>query len=201
MHFLSAVNERRLPVLSPSLEAGEDAAMKKISIIGLGDVLRGDHGAACYVLEAVAKEVVDECVQIDYLGNDPRFAGRLLYQADRAIVVGTLCLSGVPGGLHVWDGRVSKQHAAWMAEADTAFRHLLIALARADLAGGFPEKLLFLWTEPQFAEGYAISKPVRSTIQLSARLIFRELCRLELGTSAERHRLLNTFPVAGKMRN
>ena len=117
--------------------------MQKITIIGLGDVLRGDHGAACYVLESVATKTDSGSVQFAYMGNDPRFADELLYSADLAIVVGTMRLSGVPGGLHIWNGRVFKQHAAWMSEEDPSLRHLLIALARADLAGGFPRKIDF----------------------------------------------------------
>ena len=149
--------------------------MKKLAIIGVGDVLRGDHGAACYVLEAVADKTGGENIQFSYMGSDPRSAGGLLYAADLAIIVGTMRLSGVPGGLHVWNGQVFQQHAGWMAAEDPAFRHLLDALARADLAGGFPEKLLFIWIEPQLAEGYEISKPVREAIRLAARRITYEL--------------------------
>jgi hydrogenase maturation protease len=175
--------------------------MQKITIIGLGDVLRGDHGAACYVLESVAARTDSESVQFVFMGNDPRFAGGLLYSADLAIVVGTMRLSGVAGGLHIWNGRVFKQHAAWMAKEDPALRHLLIALARADLAGGFPEKLIFIWIEPQHTEGYTISKPVRGAIRSAARRIFHELHQLGLETGAEAYRLLKTPPVTVELEN
>ncbi|WP_319524017.1 hypothetical protein [uncultured Desulfosarcina sp.] len=175
--------------------------MPKITIIGLGDVLGGDHGAACYVLEAVAAKTDSESVQFAYMGNEPRFAGGLLYAADLAIVVGTMRLSGVPGGLHIWNGRVFKQHAAWMAETDPALRHLLIALARADLAGGFPEKLIFIWIEPQHTEGYTISKPVRGAVRFAARRIFHELHQLGLKTGAEELRLLKTTPPTIELEN
>ena len=175
--------------------------MQKITIIGLGDVLRGDYGAACYVLEYVAAKTDSDDVQFAYMGNDPRFAGGMLYSADLAIVVGTMRLSGVPGGLHIWNGRVFKQHAAWMAEEDPALRHLLNALARADLAGGFPEKLIFIWIEPQHKEGYTISKPVRGAIRCAARRIFHELHELGLNIDAEAYRLLKTIPATVELEN
>lgn len=175
--------------------------MQKITIIGLGDVLRGDYGAACYVLEAVAAKTDSDRVQFAYMGNDPRFAGGLFYSADLAVVVGTMRLSGVPGGLHIWNGRVFKQHAAWMAEEDPDLRHLLIALARADLAGGFPEKLIFIWIEPQHTEGYALSKPVRGAIRLAARRIFQELHQLGLEIGEEAYRLLKTTPETVELEN
>ena len=149
--------------------------MKKVVILGLGDVLQGDRGAACYALESVASETAGRSVHISYLGDNPSFAGGLLYKADLAIIVGTLRLSGVPGGLHVWNGSVFKQHADWMAVEDPVVHRLLSALARADLAGGAPEKLVFIWIEPQIMQGYKISRPVRRAIGMAVRRIRKEL--------------------------
>jgi hydrogenase maturation protease len=149
--------------------------MKKVVILGLGDVLQGDRGAACYALESVASETAGRSVHISYLGDNPSFAGGLLYKADLAIIVGTLRLSGVPGGLHVWNGSVFKQHADWMAAEDPVVHRLLSALARADLAGGAPEKLVFIWIEPQTMQGYKISRPVRRAIGMAVRRIRKEL--------------------------
>ncbi|GAB6906503.1 conserved hypothetical protein [Desulfosarcina cetonica] len=174
--------------------------MKKISIIGLGDVLAGDHGAASHVLDAVANDTADETIQLAFMGKDPRLAGGMLYAADLAIIVGTLRLAGVPGGMHVWNDRVFKTHAAWMAKVDPAFRHLLVALARTDLAGGFPEKLMFIWIEPQLTEGYAISKPVRRAIRRAVGRIFQELCKLDLATVADAPSVLRWVPAVASLR-
>jgi hydrogenase maturation protease len=154
--------------------------MKKIVILGLGDVLQGDRGAACYVLESVANETAGQSVDISYLGEDPRYAGGLLYKTDLAIIVGTLRLSGVPGGLHVWNGNVFRRHATWLAGEDPAIDRLLATMARTDLAGGFPEKLVFIWIEPKDTHGYQISKPVRRAIAMAVRRIRRELLVLGL---------------------
>lgn len=160
--------------------------MKKITILGLGNVFQGDRGAACHVLEAVANETAGRSVHISYLGDNPSYAGGLLYKADLAIIVGTLRLSGVPGGLHVWNGKVFRQHANWMAGEDPAIERLLAALARADLAEGFPQKLVFIWIEPKDTHGYKLSKPVRRVIAKAVKRIRQEL--MALGShERERH--------------
>ena len=84
--------------------------MKKIAILGLGDMFQGDRGAAHYVLKSVTNEITGHHIHMSYLGDNPSYAGGLLYETDLAIIVGTLNLSGVPGGMHVWNGNVFKQH-------------------------------------------------------------------------------------------
>lgn len=149
--------------------------MKKITILGLGDVLQGDRGVACFVLESMARQIENPAVQIAYFGDNPNYAGGLLYQADLAIVVGTLNLSGIPGGLHVWNGDVFKQHADWMIEEDPAIERLLAALARAELADGLPNKLLFIWIEPKETHCYGLSRPVRAAMAMAVKRIRKEL--------------------------
>jgi hydrogenase maturation protease len=169
--------------------------MKKIAILGLGNVLQGDRGAACYVLESVANEIVGRSVHISYLGDNSIFAGGLLYEADLAIIVGTLRLSGIPGGLHVWNGCVFKQHATWLVAEDPAIERLLAALARADLAGGFPEKLVFIWIEPKDTHGYSLTKPVRRAIAMAVRRIRKEILALGLQEMKRRNELLKISPA------
>lgn len=74
----------------------------KIAILELEDVLQGDCGAACYVLESLSRKTIGRTIHFSYLGDDPSFAGGLLYKTELAIIVGTLRLTGVPGGVHVW---------------------------------------------------------------------------------------------------
>ena len=165
--------------------------MKKIVILGLGNVFEGDRGAACHVLEAVAKETDGQPVHISYLGDNPNYAGGLLYKTDLAIVVGTLRLSGIPGCLHVWNGGVFKQHAGWMAVEDFAVARLLSALARTELADGFPEKLIFIWIEPEETDGYKISKSVRAAIDKAVRRIRKEIIEFGLQEIERRPALTN----------
>jgi hydrogenase maturation protease len=168
--------------------------MKKIAILGLGDMFQGDRGAAYYVLKSVANEISGEHIHISYLGDNPNYAGGLLYETDLAIIVGALNLSGVPGAMHVWNGRVFEQHAVWLAGEDPAIDRLLAALARADLAGGLPRKLLFVWIEPKETHGYQISKPVRGAIAMATRRIRKEIMLLALDRIQSRQELASAPP-------
>lgn len=60
--------------------------MKKASIIGLGNILKGYHGIGCYILEAFAQERLGESVHLAYLGDDPRYAAGLLYETVRKAI-------------------------------------------------------------------------------------------------------------------
>ena len=60
----------------------------------------------------------------------------------------------------------SSSIAVWLSGEDPAIDRLLAALVRADLAGGLPRKLMFIWIEPKEIHGYQISKPVRGAIAM-----------------------------------
>ncbi len=100
--------------------------MRKVVILGIGNVLQGDRGAACYVLESVATETSSESVHISYLGDNPSFAGGLLYMTDLAIVVGTLRVSGVPENTQGYE--ISKPVRGAIAMAVRRIRKELMAL-------------------------------------------------------------------------
>ena len=46
--------------------------MKKGLITGLGNVLKGDFGIGCYILEALDQGLLGDRVELAYLGDDPR---------------------------------------------------------------------------------------------------------------------------------
>lgn len=123
--------------------------MKNALIISLGDVLNGDEGIGCYILEALAREPVKASVRLLYLGDDPRWAGGSIYAADMVIIVGAFHLGGPAGRMHTWSYKVFRQHMAWMADEYQLIRFLVQALSRADLSGGLPKDLSFLWIEPR----------------------------------------------------
>ena len=54
--------------------------MKKGLIIGLGNVLKGDFGIGCYILEALGLGLLGDRVELAYLGDDPRGAAGLIYR-------------------------------------------------------------------------------------------------------------------------
>ena len=66
-----------------------------------------------------------------------------------------------------------------MIDENPAIERLLAALARAELADGFPGKLLFIWIEPKEAQGYGLSGPVRAAVAMAVKRIRKELMTAE----------------------
>jgi len=149
--------------------------MKQAVIVGLGDILGGDEGIGSFVLDTLAIEALGDSVQLTYLGDDPRWAGGLIYGADMAIIVGSLRIGGRPGSLHIWSYEVFRMHMAWLNNAFQTIRFLSQALARVELAGGFPNKLLFVWIEPDTKNGFGISKRIKRAVWEVRQVIKKKL--------------------------
>lgn len=60
---------------SPAYFILEGEYMKKALIIGLGDILKGDFGVGCYIIEALEQEQLGDSIHLAYLADDPRYAG------------------------------------------------------------------------------------------------------------------------------
>jgi hydrogenase maturation protease len=144
-------------------------------IIGIGDVLHGDLGFGCFALETLSREASGTPVQLFYLGDDPRCAGGLIYDADLLIIVGALHLGVSSGRLHAWSYRVFKEHLGWLAAEYEVIRFLVEALARAELAGGFPGEFLFIWIEPQLVNGYGLSSQAQKALRKATMFIKQKL--------------------------
>ena len=149
--------------------------MKKASIIGLGNILEGDFGVGCYILDALSQERLGDSVHLAYLGDDPRYAGGLLYEADFAVIVQALEIGGSAGMVHCWDYRTFQQNAAWFVNEFQTIEFLVNALGWTALAGGLPEDLLFLWIEPKVTEGLGISREVHKALRTAVQIIKKNL--------------------------
>ena len=90
--------------------------MKKASIIGLGDILNGDFGVGCYIIEALEQEQLGNSTHLAYLADDPRYAGGLLYEMDFAVIIGAVSLGGSAGCIHCWDYRTFQHNVAWLID-------------------------------------------------------------------------------------
>jgi hydrogenase maturation protease len=145
--------------------------MKKGLIIGLGNALHKDGEFAWYVLESLSRETLSASVQFLYPGDDPRYAGGLIYDADFVVVVGTMNLGGPPGRLHAWPLSVFLQHIDWMTEDCQEVRLLVEAMSRADLAGGLPDDMWFLWVDAQGMNGCGASAQARRAVWKTTRAI------------------------------
>lgn len=149
--------------------------MKKASIVGLGDILNGDFGVGCYIIEALEQEQLGDSIHLTYLADDPRYAGGLLYEMDFAVIVGAVNLGGSAGGIHCWDYRTFQHNVAWLINEFHSIELLVDALCRTELAGGFPGDILFLWIEPKATEGVAISREVHKALRLAVQIIKKNL--------------------------
>jgi hydrogenase maturation protease len=149
--------------------------MKRASIVGLGNILKGDLGVACYVIEALEQERMGELIQLTYLADNPRHAGGLLYETDFAVIIGSFNMGGWTGSIHCWEYRTFRQNIHWIVNESKPIRFLMDALNRMELTKGFPKDLLFLWIEPGFTEGLGMSKEVCRAVRKTVRIIKRNL--------------------------
>lgn len=156
--------------------------MNCISILGMGNILEGDSGVGCYLLEMLYQEPLSDSVQLFDLGTDPRYAGGYLYGADLAIIIGALELEGIPGKIHRWSYPTFCHHAGWLSQEYPWIGYLAEAFSRVELASGLPEKILFLWIEPAVTDGFVLSDTAHRSMWRAARFIVRML--LEAGCCA-----------------
>lgn len=143
--------------------------------MGLGNILNGDQGVGCHILEALSLEPFKDSVQLLYYGDNPQSAGGMIYDTDLLIIVGALTLGDLPGRLHRWDYRVFRQHLRWLIAEHRSIQLIAEAFARADLAGGLPPEILFIWIEPQFFEGYDLSALAKKASLKAVWMIKRKL--------------------------
>lgn len=128
------------------LMAGE--GMKNAVIVGFGDVLHGDLGAGCYVLDALTQTLLGSPVELVYLANGYICATTAVFQKDLCIFVEALDLGCTPGTVQCWSFDAFLQNLSCLAACHGSMQVLTEALARAELAGGQPQKTMFVWLQP-----------------------------------------------------
>jgi len=122
--------------------------MQRVSVIGFGDVFRGDHCVGLCVIEALAQEGLADMIRLAYEGHDPSGADLWLFDVELAVVVGAVHLGQPAGHVSCWDLGLFQQNLDWVTDSSRSVRSLAAALDRARLAGGFSEEVMFLWIEP-----------------------------------------------------
>jgi hydrogenase maturation protease len=150
----------------------------RVSILGLGDILEGDNGVGCHIVEKLSQKPLTDSVQLSYVGRDPRYAGGYLYGADLAIVVGALELGNDLGKIHRWSYPTFQCHAGWLAWEYSWVGYLVEAFSRADLASGLPKETLFLWIEPAVTDGFVLSDTVCRSMWRTVQLITHKLIHI-----------------------
>ncbi|MBT8764112.1 hydrogenase maturation protease [Desulfohalobiaceae bacterium Ax17] len=149
--------------------------MCEISIIGLGNILDGDMGVGCYILEALAQDNLGDNIRLAYLAEEAIKADVWFYKASLAIIVQGLCLGANPGRILCWNYKTFRQNLTWLTEQSKTIRPLTQALARTELANGFPEKLLFIFIQPKETGRPSISKEMCKAMRRAIKIIKRQL--------------------------
>jgi hydrogenase maturation protease len=145
--------------------------VKKASIIGLGNIFKGDVGVACYVVDALWQEPLGDSVELSYLGEDSFCAGVSVCGTEFAIVVQAVNMGGPPGRICCWDKCAFERNFHWFADQDLSMISLARGFARAALSEIFPYDLMFLWIEPKVVEGIGISPEMRKALRKAVKII------------------------------
>lgn len=99
---------------------------------------------------------------------------------DLVIIVSAFSLGGPVGKVYIWPYRVFKEHLSWIVTKHQVIRWLVQALATAELAGGFPTELLFIWIEPRIIEGLGMCPEVRKAMWKMVGIIKEKLVEKRL---------------------
>jgi hydrogenase maturation protease len=150
--------------------------MKSAAIIGFGDVLQGDLGAGCYVLDALTQTLHDSPVELVYLADGYTYAASAVFQKDLCIFVQALDLGCTAGSVQCWSFDAFLRNLSRLVACQGSLQLLAESLARAELAGGMPQKTIFIWLQPEQTTEIGLSKKVRKGLRKVIALVREELC-------------------------
>lgn len=149
--------------------------MRNASIVGFGNILKGDLGIGCYLMDALCQEPLGDAVELSYVGENLHCTGAYVCDREFAAIVGGLSLGGSGGNLHCWDKETFRVNSPWLAGQSEAIRLLAEVLARAELSPFAPKELLFLWIEPTLTEGVGMSSEMRKALRRTVHFIKEQL--------------------------
>ncbi len=151
--------------------------MKKASIVGFGDILQGDLGIGCYVLDALTQESLGQCVELFYLADQYIYTTASIYKMELCIIVQALDLGLAAGKVLCWSNQVFRRNLPWLLNQSEALNSLMQSLERTELIDGLPKSLAFVCVQPSLIEGIGISKEGRRGVRKAIRLIKEELAQ------------------------
>jgi hypothetical protein len=151
--------------------ASVDKNMMNSAVIGLGDILSGDMGAGCCVLEMLAQEIPEGALALHYLARDSQYTGAFIFGMQYAVIVQALPLGGFPGRTYRWNLEAFRQNFGYFAGRYESLARLGCAMDRTELASGLPRDMLFVWIEPERTDGAGLSGTARRAARQSAQII------------------------------
>lgn len=151
--------------------------VKKASVVGLGNIVCGDMGAGCYIIDILQQEPLGEFVEISYLAEAASYAGAFMCGTEFGIVVQAVGMGDPPGKIRCWDKSTFERNLDWLATQCISMGPLANGFARASLSEIFPSDLMFLWIEPKETDGIVISPEVRKSLIKAVNIIKDNLFR------------------------
>jgi len=149
--------------------------VKDVSIVGLGNIMKGDLGVGCYLVDALNQEKLGDCIDVSYLPEGYSYLDAYFCETKFGIIVQGAILGGKPGSVYCWDKRAFLRNAGWFADEYPLFASYARFFRKAELTRRFPEDMLFLWIEPKVTEGLGISPQMRKAIRRAIQIIKRSL--------------------------
>lgn len=149
--------------------------MKKVSIVGFGNILKGDLGIGCYLIDALGQEPLGDTIELSYVGENLHYTGAYLWDMDFTVVVGGLDVGGRAGMIHCWDMETFTDNSFWITENCVWMRLLARTLAGMKLSSFFPADFMLLLIEPGLTEGFGMSQAVRKALRKTVHIIKENL--------------------------
>jgi hydrogenase maturation protease len=151
--------------------AGLTGIENRAVVIGLGDILNGDMGTACSVIEMLAQESQEEALALHYLAGDAHYVGDFIFGHTLAVVVMAVAFGGQPGKIYRWDLQAFRQNIGHFIGDNDLLHRLVWSLWRTELSGHLPMGMLFLWIEPGKTDGVGLSSSGRRAARKAVQLI------------------------------
>lgn len=152
-----------------------ESTMRRACVVGLGDILKGDLGAGCAVLEALSLELPEDSVDLFYLGNDSLYVDECVYGTGFSIIIQAIPLGWPKGKVCRWNLDTLRNNLYWLSDHSESTRLLARALARVEFVGGLPAELTILWLGAGSTQGLGLSKEackaVRSAVEIIKSLL------------------------------
>jgi hydrogenase maturation protease len=145
--------------------------VKDVSIVGLGNIMKGDLGVGCYLVDALNQEKLGDCIDVSYLAEGYSFLDAYFFETKFGIIVQAAEFGGRPGSVYCWNRRVFLSNVGWFADEYPSFASLARVFGKAEHARRFPEDMLFLWIEPKLTEGLGISPQMHRAIRRAIQII------------------------------
>jgi hydrogenase maturation protease len=148
--------------------------MKKIAVVGVGNLIMKDDGVGIHVVEELKKHNLPEGVHVIDAGTTVLDVIINIRDSDKAIVIDAVTGGGKPGDVYRFTPEdVSDGAGPPLSMHEVSF---LGSLKLAELSGGRPRNVVIIGVEPaEITLSLELSDPVRAKIPFVIDRILKEI--------------------------